>query len=269
MADKSKSSESHYENNPFFVASNGITLLFNLARGVAILLIIVSILGLFSNGWSPNESNDSWMNLMRLMGSWSVTDWILAIGSVSVILLAIMMVAALFGGVSAYTSARLAHGKKVELRVAFSEAFEHLWSYLWLQIIISVKVFLWMLLFIIPGIIMAVRYSLASVAFFDEKKKLRGTAAIRESLRLTKGAWLTTYASTTLFNILTLGAFSSAITTGANAVLYSQFEKLGTHKKPDAHWLSWATLLLPAIVLGLLLILVIGIGVGVGLSGPR
>jgi hypothetical protein len=269
MADKSTPSKSHYENNPFFVASTGITLLFNLARGVAILLIIVSILGLFSNSWSPNESDSSWMNLMKLVGSWSVTDWILAVGSVSVILLAIMMVAALFGGVSAYTSARLASNKKVELRVAFSQAFEHLWSYLWLQVIISVKVFLWMLLFIIPGIIMAVRYSLASVAFFDEKKNLRGTAAIRESLRLTNGAWLTTYASTTLFNILTLGAINSAITTGANAVLYKQFDKLGDHKKPDAHWLSWVTLFLPAVVLALLFLLVIAIGIGVGLSGAR
>ncbi len=269
MADKSKPSHSHYENNPFFVASNGITLLFNLARGVAILLVVVSVLGLFSNSWSPDESDGAWMNLMRLMGGWSVTDWILAIGSVSVILLAIMMVSALFGGVSAYTSARLAHNKKVELRVAFQEAFEHLWSYLWLEIIISFKVFLWMLLFIIPGIIMAVRYSLASVAFFDEKKQLRGTAAIRESLRLTRGAWITTYASTTLFNILTLGAMNSAITTAANAVLYKQFEKIGDGKKPDAHWLSWVTLLLPAVALVLLLLLVVGIGIGVGLSGAR
>jgi hypothetical protein len=144
-----------------------------------------------------------------------------------------------------------------------------LWSYLWLQIIISFKVFLWMLLFIVPGIIMAVRYSLASVAFFDEKKQLRGTAAIRESLRLTKGAWITTYASTTLFNILTLGAMNSAITTAANAVLYKQFEKIGDDKKPDAHWLSWVTLLVPAVALVLLLLLVVGIGIGVGLSGAR
>ncbi|MDB5176895.1 MAG: hypothetical protein JWN75_563 [Candidatus Saccharibacteria bacterium] len=268
MADKlTKESHPHYENNPFFVVSNGITLLFNLARGVAILLLVVSILGLFSNSWSPSESNGSWENLMQLMGNWTATDWILAVGSISVILLAIMMVSALFGGVSTYTSAQLVHDKKVELRVAFHEAFEHLWSYLWLQVIITVKVFLWMLLLIVPGVIMAVRYSLAGVAFFDEKKQLRGNAAIKESLRLTNGAWITTYASSTLFNILTLGAINSVVTTSANTVLYKQFDKLGDHKKPAAHWLSWVTLLLPAVFLAIILLLVIAIGIGIGLSG--
>ena len=154
---------------------------------------------------------------------------------------------ALFGGVSSYVSARIARDEPVRLREAFRVAFENLWAYLWLQIIIFVKVALWSLLLVIPGIIMSVRYSLAGVAFYDDKKHLRGNAAVKESLRLTKNGWLTTFASNTLFNLITLGAIGSIISTSVNAMLYKQFDKAGA-KKPEAHWLSWATLLIPIIL---------------------
>ena len=266
---KAPTHHSHYENNPFFIASNGITLLFNLSRGIAIMMIVVSILGLFSGSWSPDTSDESmWTDMMRLMNAWSVSDWTLAIGSIAVISLAIAMVSALFGGVSSYTSAQLAKGKEVKLNQAFHIAFEHLWGYLWLQVVIFVKLVLWTLLFIVPGIIMSVRYSLAGVAFYDDHKHLRGTAAIKESLRLTRGAWLTTFAANTLFSLLTFGALSSVVTTSANAVLYKQFDKLGDDK-PKAHWLSWATLILPFAILGLALVIIVAIAIGAALSGGR
>jgi uncharacterized membrane protein len=178
------------------------------------------------------------------------------------------MIAALFGGVSAYTSAKLAQGERVSIGRAFRESFERLWSFLWLQILIFVKVVLWSLLFIIPGIIMAVRYSLAGVAFFDDTKAVKGNAAIKESLRLTKNAWLTTYASNTLFNIITLGAIGNVLSIGTNAVLYKQYQASGD-KKPAAHWLSWLTLVLPFAILGLLFFLVILLGVIIGLTGQH
>ncbi len=261
-----KPTNQHYENNPFFIASNGITLLFSLAQGVAIMLVILSILGLFSGAWSPDTHDNSASNISALIMSWSFNDWLLVIGSIAVIVLAIAMISALLGGVSAYTSSRLALGKEVKISVAFQQAFEHLWAYLWLQAIIFVKLLLWSLLFIIPGLIMSVRYSLAGVAFFDEKKNLRGDAAIKESLRLTKGAWLTTYASNALFNILTLGSISSLVSTGANAVLYKQFDKKGD-KKPDAHWLSWLTLVLPIAIVVFAVVATVIIAIVVGLVG--
>lgn len=120
--------------------------------------------------------------------------------------------------------------------------------------------------FIVPGIIMAVRYSLAGVAFYDEKKNLRGNAAIQESIRMTKNGWITTYASNALFNILTLGVISTIVSTGANAVLYRQFEQSGD-KKPAAHWLSWVTLLLPLILLLTAIILIVTVAFVLGILG--
>ena len=102
---------------------------------------------------------------------------------------------------------------------------------------------------------MSVRYSLAKVAFFDEKKPLRGNAAVKESLALTKGAWLTTFASQVLFSIITLGMLSRLVETAAQSVLYRQLSEL-THNnepKPAAHPLSWFTLFLPFLLFVLLI----------------
>ncbi len=226
-----------YENNPFHIAVNGLSLLFNAARGMAIFLFVLSLLSFYS-GWSPTDTDsDSWKRQVQSMvEGWTTTDWFLAISSVLVIALALSMIAALIGGAASYTSAQLARGKSVRFGEAFHESFERLWSFLWLQVIMSVKLLLWSLLLVIPGIYMAFRYSLANVAFFDDSKQLRGNAAIKESLRLTKGAWITTFGANMLFDTITFGTISNLVTPGVSAVLYRQFNS--TASKPKPHWLS-------------------------------
>lgn len=255
-----------YENNPFFVAGNGITLVFDFARNLGILLLVLSLISFFGNS-GPEDFNKFSDDVNRTVGAWSASDWGIAVGSGLILGLAFAMVSALFGGVSSYTSLQLAKGKKVSISEAFRVSFDNLWSFLWLQVIIFVKTLLWTLLFIIPGIIMTFRYSLASTAFFDERKKLRGNAAVKESLKLTKGAWLTTFSSNMLFNMLTLGALSPLISTGVNAVLYRQFDALGTKKKPEAHWLSWVTLVLPVVLFILFVVFLITMIVGIIIGG--
>lgn len=256
-----------YVNNPFFIAINGLTKLFNLALGVGLVLVALSFTLSFSSNPEYPTTEDGRPDVEQIsqtVTGWSTNDWVTTIGAVVIIGAAIILLSALFSGVSAYTSAQLAKDKKVSLNEAFKVAFDHLWGFLWLQIIIGVKLFLWTLLFIIPGIIMSVRYSLAKVAFFD--KDLRGNAAIKESLRLTKNAWFTTFAGNALFNYITLGMISWVVTTGTNAVLYRQFKQVGDNK-PPAHWLSWVTFFLPFILLALLIGLVILIVAVISASG--
>jgi membrane-anchored glycerophosphoryl diester phosphodiesterase (GDPDase) len=264
--------KSHYENNPFFIASSGITLLFNLAQGVAVMLIIFAVVSFLGNAVVPDNSSDSssagLSDTIQSLQSWTPSEWLVLIFTVSIVGLAVIMIASLFAGVNAYTAARLARGEEVQIREAFREAFEKLWGFIWLQIIIFVKTVLWSLLFIIPGIIMAVRYSLAEVAFFDDTKNLRGNAAVKESLRLTKGAWITTYASYALFNILTFGIIGNLVNTGVSAVLYRQYQEAGG-KKPAAHILSWLTLVLPLVFAIMIFFGLIFIAIIVGLLGQR
>ena len=272
MPTKSPSSVK-YENNPFFVAATGLTLLFDLARGVLIFLAALAFANMFVSYATPDYSQEtdraeSINHFTELTGNWLFSDWLLAGFAVFIVIFAILMVSALFGGVSAYTSAQLARGKKANLVEAFHVAFDNLWSFLWLQVIVGVKLLLWTLLFVLPGVYMAFRYSLAQVAFFDEKKNLRGNAAIKESLRLTKGAWVTTFASNFLFNALTFGGFVGVISTGVNAVLYRQFDHLSVKPKPAAHWLSWLTIALPVSFFVLIFLFLIALVIGIAIAGP-
>src|SRR3989344_1332873 len=280
-----KSTKIAYENNPFTIATNGISALFNLAKGVAIFLIVISILGAFSGTSSQSNtavapSSDSSQtnskeelqkatdkvisDINAELAKISTEEWILFGAMAFVIVLAAILFGSLLQGVGAYTAARVSRGHKVSLKEAFRETLNRIWPFVWLNIIIGVKTLLWTLLFIIPGFVMSVRYSLAKVAFFDEKKPLRGNAAVKESLALTKGAWLTTFASQVLFSIITLGMLSRLVETAAQSVLYRQLSEL-THNnelKPAAHPLSWFTLFLPF----LLFVLLIGFVVIVALA---
>lgn len=234
-----------YENNPFMVAVEGISLLFNKARAIAIILLIVSVLSAVTGGMRDTQENNSDKGMH--LPNWPLEQWLMVSAIVTVILLAILFISCMISGISAYAAAQIAKGNEVSLKEAFSAVLESFFSYIWLQILTAVKILLWSLLLIVPGIIMSFRYSLANVAFFD--KGLRGNAAIKESIRLTNGAWITTYASHTLFNLITLGVITEALTAGTRAVLYRQFSALKEGEpKPDAHVLSKITLFLPLIL---------------------
>lgn len=260
-----------YENNPFFIATNGITLLMKSAQGVTILLFVLSLASYVRGVTSPDAEKvrtpaQQIDATAAAVSGFSGSEWAVAIGVVVLLSLAAMLLSSLFGGISSYTSARLARGHQVSLSEAFRVSFDNLFSYLWLQIIIFVKVMLWSLLLIIPGIIMAVRYSLSGVAFYDDTKKLRGTAAVKESLRLTKGAWITTYAGSAVLNTLTLYIFSPVVSTAASTILYRQYTALGDKPKPSAHFLSWLMLAIPIVFFLLILTAVIVIISTAGLN---
>lgn len=252
---KTKTLPKNYENNPFMLAIHGLNLVFDKAKSVAILFLVLSIIG-FITGVIPQPGDDklskpldgSTFAFPNLLPS----QWLMIALVFLVLATAFVFVTAMLSGISAYTSARLARGHTATLNEAFHAVLDKFFSYIWLQIIITVKTILWTLLLIVPGIIMSVKYSLANVAFFD--KDLRGNDAIKESLRLTNGAWLTTFASQGLFNIITLGVISELVNTGAKSILYRQFSASKT--KPAAHFLSWLTLALPFVLLLLLFIFV-------------
>ena len=66
------------------------------------------------------------------------------------------------------------------------DLFGWFFRYLWLNILTGVFIFLWSLLFVIPGIIAAYRYSMATYIFFDDPDK-GAMQCIRESKAMTMG----------------------------------------------------------------------------------
>jgi hypothetical protein len=267
-----------YDNNPFTIAINGLRLLFQLALPIAVLATILSLVGLFSNTSQrlatsntpiPIQSDTSASNnTLEVLRKDIVTmkqnveqtfednlpTMLAAIGSTALLF---VIVATLFASMLDYTAAHLSKNKKVALTDAFATAIREFFPYLWLRVLIVVKVALWSLLFIIPGIVMSVRYSLAGVSFYD--KSLGANAATKDSSRLVKGAWLTTNGSFSLLNIITFGIMQPVLQVGTSAILYKQlnaYDQAGT-TKPKAHILSWLTLVIPYTVLILSLIVLV------------
>ena len=66
------------------------------------------------------------------------------------------------------------------------DLFGYFFRFLWLEIVTGVLIFLWSLLFVIPGIVAAYRYSMAPFIFFEDPKK-GALACIQESKAMTMG----------------------------------------------------------------------------------
>lgn len=252
-----------YQNNPFYVATDGLTLLFKKAQPVAILLIIISTLGL-GGSFMPSSSVQYEARPPESMNGEQIQDtitrnlaqvpteaWILIAVIGSILLLVSIFVAVTISGMGDYTAARLAEGEQVTIGEAFKGVMARFFGYLWLQILVRIKILLWTLLLIVPGIIMSTRYSLSGTAFFSGK--LGAQTATKRSAHLTKGAWFTTFGAFGLFNMITLGLIQPLLQPGTSAVLFRQYSSYDTSnlKKPAAHILSWLTFFVP-IVLGLL-----------------
>ena len=230
-----------YINNPFTIAFEGIKLLFRNATTVAIFLAIFSALSAGSYTYRQNSDYEERTagNIETLPAIEPSTAVVIGVIAV-VVLFGVIVIASFLSGISAFTSAELANGRTVSFRQAAKASFNRLWSFVWLQVLMGIKLFLWTLLFIIPGIVMAIRYSLANVSFFDSNKNLKGNAAIKDSITLTKNAWRTTLGAQTLFNIITFGVIGPIIDVASKSILYKQFvaAQANNEVKPPAHILS-------------------------------
>lgn len=235
-----------YQANPFSITISGLDALFKQARSVAILFIVISIIRTFTQQTEKYKPDGSQASNPMVQPDISL----MALLVVMILMALFVGISILINGISDYTSAQLSQGKKTTLRQATRAVLASFWSYAWLRILVTIKIIAWSLVFVIPGIVMAFRYSLAGVSYYD--KGLRGNEAITHSSKLVKGGWLTTFASHALLNVVTLGFMVALLEPGTNAVLYRQFTKL-KQDHPSAHWLSWATLVI-AILLAFALV---------------
>ena len=250
-----------YINNPFTIALEGIKLLFKNATTVAIFLAIFSALTAGSYTYRNDANYDE--RTADNIEAFPVIEpsTAIVIGAIAVVVLfGVIVIASFLSGISAFTAAELANGRTVSFRQAARASFKRLWSFVWLQVLMGIKIFLWTLLFIIPGIVMAIRYSLANISFFDSTKNLKGNAAIKDSLALTEDGWRTTLAAQTLFSIITFGVIGPIVDVASKSILYKQFvaAQVKNEAKPPAHFLSqiiFALVLIAMIAIVLMFVL--------------
>jgi uncharacterized membrane protein len=266
MATEQLAPKAVYQNNPFMIAIDGLSLLFKSAYSVAILAIVLCSLAFlaqtaqsiiqFSNSLTemgPEKQQvppeQATREFQSMLASIDVSGWVMIVTLIALVIIGVVVIDTIVRGIVDYTAAGLANGKKVTLKQAFQGVMQRFIPYFGLRLLVAIKVLLWSLLLIVPGIIMAVRYSLAGVSFFDKKQS--PMAAIDSSIGLTKNAWLTTFASQSFFNMITLGAIELLLMPGTLAILYRQYKQGGD--KPSAHVLSWIALMIPIVLAALFL----------------
>ncbi len=263
-----KSTQKPY--NPFFIALNGISLLFTNALSVGIVILLFSAVSVFmassdQDGQLKNKEDVN--DFVQTVASLQPEQWAM-IGLVTAVIVVFAMVAgAMLHGIQSYTALKLSRGEKTTIGEAFSAVLAQLGGYIVLYLWMNLKIALWTLLFIIPGINAYYRYSFAGILFFD--KQLPHEKALKESSRLTKGGIITLLTSNMLFNIITIGYITNIITIATQSELYREYTKLDASgsSKPSIHWLSWLTIGLPFILIAGFIVLSITIAIIIALVG--
>lgn len=265
-ANKNKGNIKEYINNPFMITIKGLEWMFNRAKGIAIVLLVLSLIGAAGNyavrgmqvsdleqkqQITQHDQGKAVHEFTQIIQAVSPEKWAIIAIFALLVALVVIFISFWLKGAADFAAARLAKGKSVTLGEALTSSWQRLGSYAWVQVIVGVKIFLWSLLLIVPGIIMAVRYSLAGTAFFAED--LKGNAAVKRSLALTKNAWLTTFGTHAVFNIVTFGLVAGLTGIANNSVLYSQFAKAG-EQKPKPHWLSVLALVFLLVIIVIILL---------------
>ena len=245
-----------YQNNPFMIGIDGLKLIFTNAKSVGIytivlssvFFIVASILSAISAITDESDKIKADSNSLEASVS-TAGDVGLFLGLFLSGLVVYYLVLLLLFGVVEHAAATVAKGEQTTLKQSFRVLMKNFPAYVWLYVLITIKVLLWSLLFIVPGIIMFNRYILSGTVFFAEGK--RGDAAIQRSSQLVKGGWLTTYGGAWAWNLISQGIATLVFWPGSMAVLYRQLKDVTDHgqAKPPAHVLSWLVLLAPIAVI--------------------
>ncbi len=260
----------NYQNNPFTIALDGLSGIFRYAKPIGIMFVILSLLGLTGSVASsaydamnpaPQPTTETAANPAADLPAEQVIGIIaIVVGIIAVIWLVALLVGTIIKGFVDVAAAAAANKKEITFGQAASQLFRRFPGYLWLQILIGIKTFLWTLLFIIPGIIMSVRYTLAGTAYFA--RDMKASDALKHSTTITKNNWMTTFASLTLFNLITLGTLSLLVQSGAQSVLFRQLDEYhaANTQTPGAHGLSVAVTVLVWAGVGLSLLMLLAFG---------
>lgn len=258
-----------YDNNPLLIAIRGIERLFIHAKPAAWALLVASLLLVLfnlSSMFAPTSTDTSTTSQSETVpgdGSFLEIAAIAPLGLAALLaVIGITLLVILVVGVIDYIAAAAANGRNVTVSEAFAATFKHFWPYLLMRLLVIVKILLWSLLFILPGIYFAYRYALSGVVFFSENKQ--SNAAIKRSLQLTKGAWLTTFISYGLLNLLTFGAIQMLADTGTSSELYRNYRTTvdAGRAHPGAHIASWLLLIFVVTIFALFIFAGVLFGIG-------
>lgn len=266
-----------YDSNPFTLAFNSFGRLFNTNAGWAIALLVLGIFGfiwqMFGNllqlAATP-ESSSSTTRSVEMADKLPAASSAAASSDVNVsavvlivigivILVSIMVlvfsaIGTFINGMFTYVSIKSEEGQKVSFNEAWQETSKRFIRLYLAQLLAGLKIFGWTLLFIIPGIIAAFRYTLLPYVVMGDSRDSKGARTAHASTKIiVKGRLMEVFGIATVAGLIPLVGDLLRLT--GNAALYKQMKTYSDAgaEKPKVHWLNYLGFMLLGFVLLLVL----------------
>lgn len=248
--ENSKTPVLEYISNPLKLASRSAKNLFNANKRWAILLIVLGIFSTFSSSDGTNTQNQALGTSSS--AEISVAFVVFIVSFALLFALAVAVVSVYVGGMLSFVALESEKGNKVTFRQAFDATSKRFWLLLGATLLAGLKILGWLLLFIVPGIIAMLRYSLLSYVIMDGPAEENTVKASHDRVKqLTVGRlWEVLGVSITGF----IPFIGTLFSTAGYAGLYTQLKVYTDSKneKPKIHWLNYW---LPVVIILLSIIL--------------
>ncbi len=240
--DQKVTESAEYISNPFVLAYRASQKLFNTNRGWAIFLIITGIFSTLSQG-SDLSGRQPAQSAGTSTPPVSIELVVFVASFVALFVIIVFVLSIYLSGILSYVTLQSEKSKKVGVREAIDATSKRFWRLCGSLALALVKILGWSLLFIIPGIIAALRYSLLSYVIMDEPAEKSVKESHERIKTLTKGRLLEVFGMGFTSIVPFVGALFN---TAGNAALYRQLQ-ISTDKnieKPKIHWLNYFLLLI-------------------------
>lgn len=284
-----------YDSNPFTLAFNSFMRMFNTNTTWAVVFLIFAILGALGQFAGNVADLASTTNETRYEQSesvpWDTTtgdkngnylldtkpesgaptsndDALSTLAIVSLVLFVSALVLVFIGAVYAigtfisglfvYVAIQSEKGKSVTFSEAWNAVAKRFWRLLGAQLLAGLKILGWTLLFIVPGIIAALRYTLLPFVVMETAADEKGIKNTHDKTKaVVKGRLWEVFGIGTVATIIPFIGSMLQLTGGA--ALYTQLHHYNEKglEKPKIHWLNY----LGAILLALLFVFIAFIGV--------
>lgn len=260
---KDASLKREYISNPFVLAYRAAKRLWESNKGWGIFFIVLGVLSSFQSSYNYPASTPS-ENASAAPGT--TVDPVVALviaGLVLIFCVLIIVFTIYFTGLFSYVALQSEKGQKVSLGEAVQAVNKKFGILLRASLLAGVKILGWTLLFIIPGIIASLRYTLLGYLIMDDNEKNTDQSVKATHDRVKQ---ITTGRLWEVFGV----SFTSIVpfvgtlfNVAGAAALYEQLKSYTDKnlEKPQIHWLNY----LPAILL-LAIILTLAVFAAVALS---
>jgi len=235
---------SNYTSNPFLNAVKGLVKILQVNAGVTLVSSLVVFIPLVAI-WLLDFSMISHASSMKAPG-------VSVLGLMALVFFVFVLFINYFTAVTAVIAAESIKGNKVNLRHVLVRSFKHFPAVIALVIVYGLLMEVGFLLFIIPGIILMARGSLAMLVLFTED--LGPISAIKRSFALTKHHTMEMLGSTFASYLLS-GSYLLAPALGT-APFVGRYEDLKLLQetgapKPKTDWTNYLAFIVPIIFIAL------------------